>query len=171
MELTRPLQPLLIAVIGFVVAALVAILVFRMLRAAWPLVSDDITRARLRRVNVCFALFGALVLAASWALAQPWERGQGASALVGIFFAVPVVCIAGPIALYNSVLLWRVTSVRILWIISLLFVLVILVEERLGPSLSAIVDIVYALLIIALAIRGLTKGRRSGRARPDSEAV
>ena len=147
--------------VGIVVAALVIILVLRMMRAAWLPVSDDVTRARLRRVNVCFALFGGLVLAVLWALAQPWELRQGASALVGIFFAVPLVCIAGPIALYNSVLLWRVTSVRALWIISLLFVLVTLAEEMLGPSLSTVLTLVYALLIIALAICGLTKDHRS----------
>src|SRR5437867_10022070 len=117
MEFTGSHQSVFVLIaVGVVVAALAIILVFRMMRAAWPLVSDDVTRARLSRVNVCFALFGVLVLATSWALAQPWELRQGASALVGIFFAVPLVCIAGPIALYNSVLLWRVTSVRMLWI-------------------------------------------------------
>jgi len=96
-----------------------------------------------------------------WALAQPWERQQGAAALVGIFLAAPLVCIAGPIALYNSVLLWRVTSVRALWIITLLFSLTMLAKELLGTSLRTVLALVYALLIIALAIRGLTNVRRS----------
>jgi hypothetical protein len=162
MEFNGSHQSILILIgLGVLLATLAIILVFRMMRAAWPLVSDDVARSRLRRINVCFALFGCLILAVLWAQAQPWERQQGAAALVGIFFAAPLVCIAGPIALYNSVLLWRVTSVRALWIISLLFALMTLAEEMIGPSLSTVLALAYALLVIALAIRGLTKGRWS----------
>ena len=167
MESTGSQQSILTLIAaGVVVSTLATILMFRMMRAAWSLVSDDLSAARLRRVYVCFALFGGLVLAALWTLAQPWELRQGASALVGIFFAVPLVCIAGPIALYNSVMLWRATPVRALWIITLLFALMTLAEDMLGPSLSTVIGLVYALVIIAMAVRGLITVHRNQRARP-----
>jgi hypothetical protein len=144
--------------VAAVAAVLVILLVFRMLRAAWPPVPDDVSAARLRRVCVCFILFACLVPAVLWALAQPPERREGASTMVGLFFAVPLVCLAGPVALYNSILLWRSTPVRALWIITfLVFVLMALAEERMGPFLSNVIALVYAVVIVALAVRGIVQ--------------
>jgi len=159
MKYTGPGESISIAA-GIVVASIVIFLTLRAFRAEWPLAADEVTRVRLRRVNVCFALFGGLFLAMSWAQAQPWEISQGATAMVGIYLAAPMVCVAGPIALYNSVLLWRANAVRVLWIIALLLMCVILAEDILSAWLGATLELVCVVSIIALAFRGLFKGRR-----------
>ena len=122
---------------------------------------EDLLRARRRHVHVFFLLFGLLVLAAEWALAQPGESGQTALAVIGMLFAVPLLLFVGPIAVRDSLVL-RDGVVLILWIAAGVIVLEVLVEEALGRSASAGVAVAAALAIVLVAARGLIRQRNSG---------
>ena len=153
MEYTGPPLSLLIGV-GIVAAVCVILLVFRMMRSGWTPMSDDVARARLARANICSLLSGGFALAILWAVAvpRPIAEMQAAATLVGIFLGFPMVAVA-LVALYNSVLLWRTAIVWALWGTSLLFVLASVVSKPWFNEAA----LVFALLTIALALRGLTK--------------
>ena len=92
---------------------------------------------------------------------QPQEKAQGAAAVVGLFLGVPFALFVGPVLLYNSAVAWRVTSVRALWLLGVLFFVTALIEERLGQKSTLALVVVIALSMIALAVRGLVMGHRT----------
>ena len=125
--------------------------------------SHDVTSARLRRIYVCVLLMaGALIVFMGlWALAESSEKSEGYGMLMGMFM-MPLYWIAFPVAAYNSLLLWRLRPIRILWALGLLVGIALWVlSDRVSEQLLLVLFVAYLLTTIAIAIRGLVAIRQT----------
>jgi hypothetical protein len=146
--------------IGVVVltALLVSFLMIRARNVHREAAADEVTRARLKRVYLCFLLMnvlGAVIAVGAMLIHVPKESQEGMGMLAGMILAVTV-WIALPVAAYNSLFLWRRRSVQVLWLLVLLLISAFAMFENVLPDMAVmLIVLVYFLSTSALVVGGL----------------
>jgi hypothetical protein len=157
MERTGYQSPVLIGA-AVLMIFLVFFLVIRARKVHREAPADEVTRARLKRVYLCFVVMnalGAVIAVGAMLIHVPKESQQGMGMGAGMLLAVTV-WIALPVAAYNSLFLWRQRSVQVLWLLVLILISAFAMFENVLPDMGAmLIVLVYFLSTSALVVRGL----------------
>lgn len=148
--------PGLIAV-ALLVGLVLCFVLIKLKRAASAVQFDELKNARLKRVYSCFLLLagGLVVVVGAATLSKSSQQQQGYLTVAGILLAV-VAWITVPVAAYNSLLLWRLRPIRILWLLAALFAsMLALLADRVPDHWIPVIVLAYSLSTIAIALRGL----------------
>ena len=150
--------------IGAVVllALLVLFLVIRLRKVHREVPKDEVTRTRLKRVFLCFLTMniagaicaGAMLIPVSQQSQEGWGMGAGMLLALTVWIALPV-------AAYNSLFLWRLRSVQVLWLlVVILFSIFAMFEDAIQNMGAILIVLVYFLSTMVLVVRGLTTLRQ-----------
>jgi hypothetical protein len=145
------------------IVLLASFMAIRLRRGRWEPPTDEVTRARLKRVYLCFLVMNiAGAIAAGVMLIPVSKENQGGLGMgVGMLLAM-IVWIALPVAAYNSLFLWRRRSVQVLWLLVAIVISAFAMFEDVLPDMGAmLIVLVYFLSASALVVRGLITLRQS----------